>query len=249
MSNQNDFAVGPELVVGALTGYRYWQMVPGSGGLLRGHWGAEWPTEVMDAECRAHVERRLINEAEALELDKTEPDRVECTKVTEHTHWKDGTVTTEVVYHYYEVVMPGGHEVPGDDCKCGIYCGYEPRNVAGSWGTGSGYLFGVVRAEGKTKMGSHGFRTGKARIVALSLENVLDDNVDSTTIVDWYGKPVREDIYKDGVPVESYKKQVSEDLRARYAGVQLFDTDEQMVAAFPPDDITALGIENDGGHL
>jgi hypothetical protein len=202
----------------------------------------------MDAECRAHVERRLINEAEALELDKTEPDRVECTKVTEHTHWKDGTTTTEVVYHYYEVVMPGGHEVPGDDCKCGIYCGYEPRNVQDSWGNQNN-LFGVVKATGKTKMGTAGFRTGQAKIVALSLANVLDDNMDSTTVVAWDGSLVREDQFKEGMPAGAYRKQVAADLMARYKGVQLFDTDEEMIAAFPPDDITALGIENSGEHL
>jgi len=247
MSYQDDFAIGPELVVGTLTGYRYWTLVPGSGGLLRGHYGADWDGPIMEAECRAPIERKLIAEEEALALDKTDPDRVEQTKVTEHTHWRDGTTTTEVVYHYYEVVLPGGHQVPGDNCKCGIYCGYEQRNV-GTWGN-QGQILGVVQAMGPTKMGTHGFRTSKAKIVALSLENVLDDDIDTMSIVDWGGNVVREDDFRDGVPASTYKKQVAEDLQSRYPGVALFDTDEQMVAAFPPDDISALGIENDGGVL
>lgn len=256
MGYQDDFAMGQGLVVGSLTGFRYWSL--GSDGVLQGHWSGLWETPEYVAECKAHIERKIVTKEVAYELDKQTPDLVEDIKIREITHWKDGTTTEEEVHHYYQVVMPGGHPTPPEDpdeCKCGIYAGYAPDNVRDS-GHRSDQLFGVIKATGRTIMGTRGFRTAKAQLVALSLEGLWEKmrseyTPDTVEITSWGAMTA----HRIDTP-EFHRERFAEDqaemrakLNKRYPGVELFDTDADMMAAHKPDDLEALGIQNDGGHL
>lgn len=257
VSYQDSFAMGTSLVVGSLTGFRYWSM--SSDGVLQGHWSGTWDTAEVVAECKAHIERKIVTKEVALELDKETPDLVEDIKIREITHWKDGTTTEEEVHHYYQVVMPGGHSTPPEDpdeCKCGIYAGYAPENVRDS--ARSDQVFGVIKATGESIMGSRGFRTSKAQIVALSLENVwtkmreeYTGANDTVEISNWAGASVRyiPSLEFHQEQFASQQAAVRAKLDERYPGVELYDTDEALMAAYKPDDLEALGIQTDGGHI
>lgn len=58
------------------------------------------------------------------------------------------------------------HVVPSETCTCGIYGWYRPDDVR----LHQGEVFGAVEATGLTLLGDFGFRTEKARIVALATD-------------------------------------------------------------------------------
>lgn len=59
------------------------------------------------------------------------------------------------------------HRSPAPECSCGIYAWYTPTQAT----TLSGGVFGAVEASGLVLLGTHGFRTERARISAIATRN------------------------------------------------------------------------------
>lgn len=59
------------------------------------------------------------------------------------------------------------HETPDENCKCGFYAYTDPNRPESRPTAANEYVVGVVRGSGRTLIGTKGFRTEKAEIVAL----------------------------------------------------------------------------------
>lgn len=103
------------------------------------------------------------------------------------------------------------HEAPGDNCTCGIYAKYTP--VTSSWGR----VPGIVEASGKIILGTKGFKSAEARIVALyyNLDNFGTSSLNAIIEI------------------------------AEQFGVPYFKSEWEALEAFPIQDLSALGIEID----
>jgi hypothetical protein len=132
--------------------------------------------------------------------------------------------------------MPRCEQSPGKTCRCGIY-GLHTGVGSVDLQSQSDYDFiGVVEASGRTFLGDKGFRTRNARILALSAE------------------PQRRAFiiphppaYHDGPAATSpslaeqiqYRRRLL-DASTRYAGVPVFNRTVDMLAEFPPPDVTHI---------
>lgn len=89
------------------------------------------------------------------------------------------------------------HEVPSENCTCGIYARYvidgHITNPSLVWN--ALYIVGSIKATGKTLLGSRGFRTAKAEIEAfvdIGL-NYPEDDKFTKVLAENYGVPFYED--------------------------------------------------------
>lgn len=264
MHGQNEYANGEAVTVPAeLTGYRRWTLRPDG---LNGNWGVAWPGDSLDAVCLDRVWKD-IDRDEYLELRDSldDPDRHLMMKVRDvgakFTRKVPGPDipedVAEVVYQKYVIGRP--HEAPHhnaedrkDDCKCGIYCGYGIDGLQHTWVTSpSGSYVGVVKASGRTICGKIGFRTARARMVALCVgldektEQMFHQGHASTVYVAPNGERIPLEGANSGELLADLLDRRRRALEAlpQYAGVQLFDDMNEMCEAFPPDDLRALGIE------
>jgi hypothetical protein len=263
MHGQNEYANGAPVVPAELTGYRRWTLRPAG---LTGNWGVPWPTDALDAVCLDRVWKD-IDRDEYLEL-LADPDQnpseimmkvrdvgAKFTRKVPGPDIPDGV--EQVVYQKY--VIGRQHDAPhhnrqdrDDDCKCGIYCGYDIDGLQHTWVTSpSGSYVGVVKASGATICGKIGFRTARARMVALCVG--LDEK---TEAMFHQGHASTVYLAPDGerTPLEGANSgEMLADLVDRrrralagfpqYAGVQVYEDMNEMCEAFPPDDLRALGIE------
>jgi hypothetical protein len=78
-------------------------------------------------------------------------------------------------------------------------------------------VFGVIEAYGRVLLGSHGFRAERARVVAIC----------------------------PGGRIERSRRLLEMFDYQRSIGVDVYDTVESMLEAYPPDDLSALGIDPD----
>ncbi|RAV17500.1 hypothetical protein DQP57_00300 [Mycobacterium colombiense] len=60
----------------------------------------------------------------------------------------------------------GEHEAPGEGCHCGIYATLSLECLNKQYGDSAQHVVAVVAAEGQTIIGTKGFRTQYARVVA-----------------------------------------------------------------------------------
>lgn len=103
------------------------------------------------------------------------------------------------------------HRAPNDKCSCGIYGWYRPTTTR----LHQGDVFGVIAVSGRVLLGDYGFRAEHARILAVVPEPT--DTSDASLL-----------------ELASF---------ARHwiaQGVQVFGTREELLEAFPPDDVREL---------
>lgn len=116
----------------------------------------------------------------------------------------------------------GRHAAPVRDCTCGIYGWYSPEDTR----LVRGHVFGVVEASGRVVLASHGFRAQSARIVALAIEPVRG-RAGSFTLSFGPEPPSTDELH--GL--------------ARWAkeqGIPVFATRAELLAEYPPEDVSAL---------
>lgn len=105
------------------------------------------------------------------------------------------------------------HAPPARDCTCGLYGWYHPTGTTGSYGGAKA----VVAISGRVVLGDRGFRAARARVEAVALPPLLR-------------------LQPRGV------SQARRMLAERYPGVRVYRTARRMLKAYPPDDVTALGV-------
>jgi hypothetical protein len=113
---------------------------------------------------------------------------------------------------------PERHDAPVDDCACGIYGWYAPAH-AHQYDTAP--VVGVIEATGRVLMGTKGFRCERARVRALVVRALPVGALGMSPSV---ATPLWEQFLAD----------------CRDAGVVLFGSEEEMLRAFPPSDVSAL---------
>lgn len=64
-----------------------------------------------------------------------------------------------------------GHEVPREDCTCGIYSWYRPEEARAEH---TGIINGVISVLGRTVLGDRGIRSEKARLEAVTINDDVD---------------------------------------------------------------------------
>lgn len=77
--------------------------------------------------------------------------------------WEPGVNTARCGH-----LIPGGHEVPREECGCGFWAYWEVQQHPNPHGFGIPVL-GVIEGWGRTLIGDRGFRCASARITALHL--------------------------------------------------------------------------------
>lgn len=87
------------------------------------------------------------------------------------SHWKNGMCTAQCLaddpyLRGYHASLSGPHEMPHKDCTCGIYASHSYDNLVGQYDGFTQMMLAVIAAEGITIIGTRGFRTQYARIVA-----------------------------------------------------------------------------------
>jgi hypothetical protein len=102
-------------------------------------------------------------------------------------------------------------------CSCGFYAYYGEQEHQYN-----GQIAGVIEGYGETLVGTQGFRSEKARILALAPYNHYQATYDK--------KP---GYLTNGVKIWNPDR-VMRKLRRRYEGVMVFDTVAEMHEAFPP---------------
>lgn len=111
------------------------------------------------------------------------------------------------------------HSSPDAECQCGIYAHYLPlESYPSRYG-----VFGVVEASGRILMGTRGFRTEKAKIVALAGFGEVNQ---------WF------EVERPGDP-DTTRGIID---FATSIGVPYFPTVEKMVQEFPQKDLSSLGV-------
>lgn len=115
-------------------------------------------------------------------------------------------------------------QIPADQCGCGIYGWYQPDH---SYQRHSGDVLGVVKVQGLTLMGTHGFRTQKAEVVAVSRPKGLETGEGSTP-------EERARISVDRV------LRWEADVQSRYPGIEVYSSPAELIMAHPPNDVSNL---------
>lgn len=106
------------------------------------------------------------------------------------------------------------HPAPAADCRCGLYAWYLP----GAATVGLGAWNAVIAARGRCVLGDRGFRAASARIEAVALP---------ATVRWWPFLAAR----------------VRRQLAERYPAVRVYPSTRRMLAAHPPQDVSALGLQ------
>jgi hypothetical protein len=258
MHGQNEYANGTPTVPSELTGYRRWTLRKDG---LVGNFGQPWGTE-MQAQC---LDKRWvdIDRDEYLELFARGVREISA-KIRENGYYR--AIYGEVIpdgaeeVAYTKAVVGRGHDAPHhnrddktDDCKCGIYAGYSINGLQEKWlMSPSNSYVGVVKASGHTICGKVGFRTARARIVALcvGLDATTEQMFHQGKVSKMYIDPATSDRHlldEEASSAEQLRTLVG--LRAaalervgKYSEIKVYDDIHAMIDDFPPDDLSALGI-------
>lgn len=110
---------------------------------------------------------------------------------------------------------------PRAGCLCGIYAWYFPSEARrnhreGKYGlkeNGPGLVLGVIAASGTIVPGTVGFKAERATVKAVSLTGVHPEDCETCALSAYQG---------------------STDFSYHYPDVELFDTDEELLAKYPP---------------
>jgi len=260
---QDEYANGTAWVPAELTGWRRWTLKPEG---LTGSYQQPWPGTDMTAECLARWEVEISRER--YDELREQPGsgvlaRIYDSGMVYGTRTVYGThVPADANARFFEPNVGRNHTAPHhnpqdrkDDFKCGIYAAYEYSKLQTQWVTDPSTAFvGVVKASGRTICGTSGFRTARARIVALcvGLEDQHRDLVAEGRTTPRRVSPAG--VRSGTVPLGDPEDRVAEVERNRrkdlagfpaYAGVELFADLREMQAAFPPEDLSALGVGGD----
>ena len=120
------------------------------------------------------------------------------------------------------------NQIPADNCGCGIYGWYSPDH---SYSRHSGDVLGVVKVSGLTLMGTHGFRTQKAEIVAVSKPKGLE----AADVM------VNESSFQERrATSDELSDMWAEGVMDKYPGVVVYDTPDELIYNHPPTDVTEL---------
>ena len=135
------FAGKDDLVMGSVTGVRWWKVHPGG---LAGAYGHIWCHGRNEARCgKSHPNRWPHNvtwiNGEPVALEQ--PDRP-----NEENH------------------------VPGDHCECGFWAYWDLKENFFSYDNGHILVCGIIEGTGRVLIGERGFRSQYAEITALHVE-------------------------------------------------------------------------------
>lgn len=153
MSYAGMFNGAEQLVPGALRGYRTWTVLPV--GLLASTgvshvWGA--PPDVRPDDWSWRLQR----------LGGALPEGPLAQNVERATCLRDSVPCPCPACSPAGVTA--GHEAPDPSCRCGIYGWYDPADTR----IVRAPVFGAIEATGRTIVGTHGFRTSRARVLAIA---------------------------------------------------------------------------------
>lgn len=266
MNYQEQFGTGDaQMVVGELTGFRWWRVL--GGGVLSGSYGHDWLSSEMKAKCDLSNTISVRSEALAKEFADKYGGEVETSgsmHVNANGYGFFGVDNTWCV----RFDSPHRDRAPRPGCTCGIYAGYTPEDVRGSKPDSDFHILGVIKASGIIIPGNSGFKTQRARIVALG-EILASDSVKYYTNINsgisytamryQFTKPLSGRRYTMSRIISSNEPyhfmqdaemqpiqtiDMTNKIRERegYRGVQFFDSNDEMLSEFPPDDLSALGI-------
>jgi hypothetical protein len=95
-----------------------------------------------------------------------------------------------------------GHEVPDEQCSCGIYAATDIERAAPY--TGAGHVFGLVWGFGRTVPGDNGFRAAYGRVAAVLavVREVSLDRMQLKRVAKAYSVPL---LVPHSLDVESYR--------------------------------------------
>lgn len=108
-----------------------------------------------------------------------------CSVAQAGAHWSDGVCKAEcldsslsVMRVWAQVIFSedcygNRHEAPGADCSCGIYATLSLEHLNRQYGDEAKNIVAVIAAEGQTIIGTRGFRTQYARVVAYWCDDKL----------------------------------------------------------------------------
>jgi hypothetical protein len=131
---------------------------------------------------------------------------------------------------------PGAHEekVPAKGCGCGIWF-YKDLRKHSLGRPGELAVAGVVEGWGRSRTGSLGFRSAKAKILALCLEFEIQAYRGQPGWYDAFGSPPGQvDIPQaDKDRIECWMAVVEDRLAQTYPGVRMYSVQKAMLARFP----------------
>ena len=180
---------GFDLAVGEVYGLRLWKIDAYGRLRARNVDGPPWRPGINEAKCLAQSPTpRSVKFEEIIDpsgkgrvvVDITDHRKVPLAQdqftnfintFNEHTKrfsitWSDGK-TGQYNLDELQFTVPQ-HQVPVESCQCGFYAYTDPESSEIESYTGnSDYVLGVIRGTGRTLIGTKGFRTELAEIVAL----------------------------------------------------------------------------------
>jgi hypothetical protein len=104
----------------------------------------------------------------------------------------DGTCHARCIpnmgYPTFRMSFRKTHPAPDEDCHCGIYAALTAQHLFDQYPINAHRLIAVIAAEGQTIIGSQGFRTEYARVVAYwtPVRSVLEVCVDRCGDAQWF---------------------------------------------------------------
>jgi hypothetical protein len=115
---------------------------------------------------------------------KVDPDHMRLGSMAiSGSHWKGGTCVAKCLKndpllqgYKFKGNPPKVHTSPHLECSCGIYGSLYLDNLINQYSGYTQQLIAVIAAEGTTVIGSKGFRTEAARIVAYFTQYILIEN-------------------------------------------------------------------------
>ena len=147
---------------------------------------------------------------------------------------EDGTLTGQQGYAWADgenlALCPRGHAPPsGDDyCGCGFYAYWELSGAL-VFAPASRPVAGIVEGYGRTMIGDRGFRSAKARIVALCL--AFEVYEDSPARGGWRDAAALPQPHPDAFAI---KAGFEHSLALRYPSARICMTQKSMLALHPP---------------
>jgi hypothetical protein len=121
------------------------------------------------------------------------------------------------------------HDPPTDGCACGIYGWYDP----GDSRLVTGDVFGAIEVSGRVVLATHGFRAEKARVVAVAIEPPR------------MGSQLAYSLGMDRGAGREQLHALAQWCAAE--GVPVFATREELISAFPSEDVSGL-VEHECGE-
>jgi hypothetical protein len=161
--------------------------------------------------------------------------------------WFPGVNTAACQGGYYNTPDRVVHPAPAKGCGCGYWAYWQPeRREMGSYDVRVP-VFGAIKAWGRTRLATRGFRAEKARILAVHLPFTLlpERKMREAGGIGWYDafssrsetpEFSPEEAQADAARIEAWIAVIGDRLELDY-GVRVFETRDALLATFPPDPV------------